>query len=360
MKNCKEMKMTDKKVLLFRADGNNVVGAGHVMRCIAIADAARKKGLLSIFVTAGSEFKHTIETHGHIDVVLNSDFRKMEDELFKLLSIIEKYSPLAIIVDSYYVSLDYFVSLRRIVDCQIVYMDDMGKHPYNCDILINYNIFGIEWRHNYQQLYASSKCPKLMLGTQFAPLRDEFNREKRAKINTTARSILVSTGGADPDHFTLSIIDAIKKQHSDKQFHIILGSMNADKREIRNRTTDMNNIIIHENVTEMAKLMISCDVAISAAGSTLYELCATQTPTITYVLEDNQILGAAGFERAGIIDNAGDIRNEGQMTLAKKLISNAIALCDDVNRRIDISKRQFTVVDGNGAARIVEQIIQWR
>lgn len=35
---------------------------------------------------------------------------------------------------------------------------------------------------------------------------------------------------------------------------------------------------------------------ISAASSTLYELCAMQTPTITYIFADNQVLVAKGFE----------------------------------------------------------------
>lgn len=41
---------------------------------------------------------------------------------------------------------------------------------------------------------------------------------------------------------------------------------------------------------KMSELMQQCDMAVSAAGSTLYELCACGMPTITYVLADNQKL----------------------------------------------------------------------
>lgn len=58
----------------------------------------------------------------------------------------------------------------------------------------------------------------------------------------------------------------------------------------------------------MKKLMMLCDVAVSVAGSTLYELCACGIPTITYVLADNQIPAEEMFEQEGIMLNARDYR----------------------------------------------------
>lgn len=53
------------ELILFRCDGNAFVGSGHIMRCLAIADAARTMGLQSIFLTAGNEFEIIITAHGH-------------------------------------------------------------------------------------------------------------------------------------------------------------------------------------------------------------------------------------------------------------------------------------------------------
>ena len=107
----------------------------------------------------------------------------------------------------------------------------------------------------------------------------------------------------------------------------------------------------------MSELMLNCDVAISAAGSTLYELCATQTPTITYILEDNQQPVADAFAELKVLMNCGDIRNMGPVILADKLIYNAINLCEDYDKRKMISRLQASIVDGKGASRIIDSVI---
>lgn len=104
--------------------------------------------------------------------------------------------------------------------------------------------------------------------------------------------------------------------------------------------------------------MQSCDVAVSAAGGTIYELCLTQTPTITYILADNQISGAEGFEKRGILSNAGDIRDVGLKKLAEDILSRAVGLAKDYDRRCKIAGKMRKVVDGQGAMRIAEKIMR--
>ena len=104
----------------------------------------------------------------------------------------------------------------------------------------------------------------------------------------------------------------------------------------------------------MSKLMRKCDLAVSAAGSTLYELCATQTPTITYILANNQIPGAEGFERHGIMRCVGDWRTLGADCLTELLIKESVALAHNYEERRRIAVRQRSVVDGRGVARILK------
>ncbi len=111
------------------------------------------------------------------------------------------------------------------------------------------------------------------------------------------------------------------------------------------------DVKLHYNVSDMQKLMSDADLAISAAGSTLYELCATQTPTVTYVLADNQIPGAEGFVRHGILCSVGDIRTDADYP--KKLLDAALSLAGDYEKRCRVAKRQRQVVDGAGAGRIL-------
>ena len=83
----------------------------------------------------------------------------------------------------------------------------------------------------------------------------------------------------------------------------------------------LGNAVLHINEHNMSALMQKCDIAISAAGSTLYELCATGIPAITYTLADNQLIAAEQFDKQGIMLSAGDCRDdEGFIVRLEKLL----------------------------------------
>ena len=109
----------------------------------------------------------------------------------------------------------------------------------------------------------------------------------------------------------MELLKAVKADAgiSDIRFHFLIGAMNQDKKEIEKLAEGMSNAVLHYNVSDMKSLICSCDIAVSAAGSTLYEICACGVPLITYVLADNQYEGAKAFEEKGLALNCGDIRN---------------------------------------------------
>ena len=339
-------------MIIFRADGNSQIGTGHIMRCLSIADAARESGEESLFIVSDEKCLKLIESRGHNCIVLDSDYLKMKsDELYPF---IDTYKPSAIIVDSYYVVDEYMKALQIKCDkdTKLVYIDDRCIYPYFCDVLINYNVFGNE--QDYIKLYGSNKNVKFLIGIKYAPLRSEFQFCKRVQ-KSKSNKILISTGGADAEHFTIDLIEEAKK-YSKYSFDIVVGMMNPDGDIINNKTAGIDNIVIRKNVKKMHELMISCDVAISASGSTLYELCATQTPTITYILADNQIPAAEEFNKRGLIKNCGDIRVKGKKIMAKEVIEEAIKLAENFELRKKIADKMSVLVDGKGASRIIDVI----
>lgn len=347
-------------MLLFRADGNPAIGAGHMMRCLSIAGAAKEP---CHFLMADSCFYDMVVSKGYQVSVMNTDYRQMEKELPRLLELIQTLLPSVLFVDSYYVTAAYLSALREAcghISCKLVYIDDVLAFPYPCDILLNYNIYGPDKEQEYRQMYrtAGTEPPRFLLGPSYAPLRKEFQNLPERIVKPEVRHILISTGGSDPEHIARDLAAYITG-HPDGlelfEFHFIIGAMNEDLDQIRQLTALSPNIMLHVNVNNMAELMCRSDLAVSAAGSTLYELCATQTPTITYVLADNQIPGAEGFERHGILRCIGDARAIGEK-LPERLIAEVLRLSNCHEERAVIAKRQRTVVDGNGAGHVVEEI----
>lgn len=104
----------------------------------------------------------------------------------------------------------------------------------------------------------------------------------------------------------------------------------------------------------MRSLMLQCDAAISAGGTTLFELCACGIPAVTYVLADNQVQNAASFEEAGLMLNAGDIRKDRQF--AARFFEYLQALIPDQPLRQRMAEQMQALVDGNGALRLAKVI----
>ena len=94
--------------------------------------------------------------------------------------------------------------------------------------------------------------------------------------------------------------------------------------------------------------MEKADLAISAGGTTLYELSAKGTPAISYAFADNQLRNAEQFAADGLIPYAGDVRVD-------DVYGNIYLLyqkCKNPGIRKQYSEKMQKVIDGRGAARI--------
>ncbi len=337
-------------MIFFRADGNKTIGTGHIMRCLSIADAFKKNGEQAIFILADDSLKLLVEERGYETVILGTDYKIMSDELDNMRDLIAKHQPHCLFIDSYFVTKEYLISLKELV--KTVYIDDLAAFAYPVDILINYNIYAEDI--DYSALYKNEnvKFPKMLLGLKYVPLREEFANVERKNISRKCENVLISTGGADPIHLSLRLAEYISRNcNDDLTYHFLIGAANTDRQIIEKIAENSKNIIIHSNVRNMKDLICSCDIAVSAAGSTLYEICACGLPIITYVLADNQAAGAEAFEKHGLAYSLADIRNKDNV---EELIINSVKT---VLKEHNVKRRGLcSMVDGEGQYRIIRFI----
>ena len=340
-------------MIIFRADGNPDVGTGHIMRCLSIADAFRSMGKEAVFAAADGSMKGLIEARGFRCFVLGTDYRDMPSDLEKTCALAEETGARLIVADSYFVTADYLRGLRQ--RAKLAYIDDRAAFAYPADVLINYNIFAAS--ETYKRLYSESgeDLPRLLLGTGYAPLRAEFRSLPKKEIKEKCTDILISTGGADPVHLGLKMAELISAgcRGSNMRYHLLVGAMNTDADRIVRIASGCENIEVHHGVRDMKSLICSCDIAVSAAGSTLYEICACGVPLITYILADNQIPGAAGFEKQGIAVSCGDARSE---NICRSILRETERLADSFSERKQRSETMQRLTDGMGALRIAEAL----
>lgn len=379
-------------MVVIRADANSKIGMGHVMRCLSVADALLKCGEEVLFVTADDTPVPLLTKKGIPYCVLHTDYADMEAELPELWEVLRELpqgaeSPNAalaqkntsILVDSYYVTEKYLAALKKRITT--IYMDDIYAFSYPVDMLINYNIYGEEMGYEKDAAFADTK---LLLGTEYVPLREEFaagagyaqsRKELSAetenvtpaedRLHQTAEQgrtadggILITTGGSDSFNLAGQLLmeamkyDALKE----KEYHVVSGSLNPHIGELQALAQKHENIHIHCNVTNMAELMAESEVALSAGGSTLYELCAMGVPVIAFSFAENQERLVQTFVKRGIAQYGGNYRMDGN-----KMIQNTIAglekLCGDEALKTEYRRKALQLVDGRGAERIAEALL---
>ena len=332
-----------------RVDANQVIATGHLMRCLSISKEFSRDCL---FITADNNASNIINKNGFDYVCLDSRYDDLDSEISKLDKVILDNNINKLLIDSYYVTPKY---LKYFTDkIKTIYIDDINKFIYPVSALINYSPYYDLF--DYKKLY-KNQITKFLLGCDYVPLRQEFQDINIKKIDNI-KKILITSGGTDNFNFAGNFLEQIinKNLFRDIEFHIVVGSFNKNKDMLYSLELNYNNIILHENVEKMSELMRLCDVAITAGGSTMYELCACSLPAISFSFADNQLYGVKRFDEMGVIRYAGDIRS-GDNILFNNIINILQNYIKNPEKLFDRSFLMKKIVDGNGARRLAREII---
>ncbi len=343
----------------FRVDGSTSIGMGHITRCLSLAKEFKSNNYKVYFISKYDKGTYVIRNNGFEVIKLKNnssksvkgfyygDKRDLEYEVKEIIKAIKLYNIQLLIVDSYNVTEKYFLELKNNIN-KLGYIDDINKFTYPVDILINGNIYGEIM--DYKKYFSNEI---MLLGSRYNLIRDEFKNLPNKKINKEIKDVMITTGGSDPYNITTNIINMFSdtKQLNDVRLHTVVGRGFTNKKELKVLANKNNNIILYEDVKYMSKIMLKCDLAISSGGSTLYELCSTGTPTITFIIADNQINNVEYMKRRGYMDTLGwysDITKENLL----KMINNLYGY----KKRFTLSKKTRNLVDGNGTKRIVKEV----
>lgn len=318
----------------FVASGNENIGMGHIMRTIAISNIMIEKNIQVKFVTKYDYGKAFLKSK-EFDVLPYNVVSDLRDKF-------ENYD--FIVIDDYEVNKELFSFFKQY--CKyLIYIDDLNMFDYNVDMVVNTSI-GAE---NIDYNFNSNK--KYLLGAKYCILRDEFRNINKRVINTNMKDILITTGGSDSHNMTLTLLNFLINKLSNLKYHVIIGYAFKNVQSI-NKLSNQNNIIIYNSPSNMAEIMNKCDIAISAGGNTLYELCSCQVPTIALITANNQINFVKNFEITGCIKSIGMWD-----CIDYNYFYNLLKTMLEYSFRKQIADKQYKLIDGNGVYRIVDSIL---
>lgn len=337
-----------RKNILIRADGNAGIGAGHLMRCLTIAEALENKAQVG-FVCADRDSAELAMSKGFDAYVLGTDYKHMELELPLWEQLFDgNLRNRKILVDSYYVTNVYLEGLQTYG--QVILLDDMCKRPWNVDKLINYNAFATI------EMYDSLNSPyktQYYVGGRYIPIRKEFcGKDYQPKEH--AENILITTGGGDCDNIAGQILDNIRDTSC--TFHVVTGRFNPHYDELLKRSKEYGNVQVYHDVKNMAELMARCDLAVTAGGTTIYELSTLGVPFVCFSYAENQEKLTEYIKDRQIAGYGGAYHKDACGTL-EGIAKQINELKKNSALRKEYSEKERKLVDGEGAKRIA-RIIQ--
>ena len=338
-----------KRSLFIRADGNETIGLGHIMRSMTIANEFRKRGYTCTFLSSAPVSKEIFDRYGFEVIEIGYPYdSKTDAEARQIAEILARNEAKYILVDSYHTNNGYLNILRN--SAAMICINSTGKRLAT-DYLINENIACD--RDYIEELYSGSGV-RLLLGPEYTPIRDEF-RGKSYQASPTVKKVLVTTGGGDQHNFMTELLRMIKAEslYKDIQFTFISGGCNIHYDELAWEAVGCGNVQIIQNSAKMAELMWESDMAVSAGGTTILELSVTGVPAIGMAVAGDQEAGLAFMGHIGMIKYVGRVTEK---EFWHRFFTAFNEMLYSYACREKMSKKCRSYLDGNGAERIFHQI----
>ncbi|NMA49298.1 MAG: UDP-2,4-diacetamido-2,4,6-trideoxy-beta-L-altropyranose hydrolase [Tissierellia bacterium] len=324
------------KVKIF-TEGGFGIGLGHISRCSSLYDEVVSRGIEAEFVIHGN-FKNVDLLKGMM--VKNVNWLS-EDYLNNHINNTDYC-----IVDSYLASEELYQIISN-KSKKALFIDDNARIKYPKGIIVNpsLSVDGLNYPQNDEYIY--------LLGDKYIILRSPFVNVKKNIINKDVKEVLITMGGSDPKELTPKILNGICKNYPLIKFNVVIG--NAFRKANLIERIELNNIEFHYNVDAelMKNLMLKSDFAITAAGQTVYELLAIQTPFIPIKIAENQSNNIQGLRM--INPHQVIIEHEDKFFLKRLEKEFKTMLCKD--KRENLAKLYKNQVEGLGNKRIVDSLL---
>jgi UDP-2,4-diacetamido-2,4,6-trideoxy-beta-L-altropyranose hydrolase len=320
-----------------RADGSHLIGVGHISRALGLAEAMQRQGVETMWLTTSplDSWRDQFERAGSSVVDLGT--RNVEGSMVKAL---KDHQIETVVFDGYSFPQKLLTTVSKFTD-QLVVIDDRVESA-NPDATLTVNPTSIS--------SSVARDPSFVEGPRFLPLRRKGTRTISADLMADQGGpirVLISFGGTDPMGGARKTLESL--QHVNVPLEVVVATGNAPEiavdalRELGANTNHGISIIgLQESLHEWYEW---AQIAVCAAGTTMWELDASRVPVLACCVADNQQKGIQQFENHVnhlVVRNFGDLSTEELAKLIDELIVR-------YNRCVDVP----ALCDFHGADRLV-------
>jgi len=339
---------SNNKTIVFRCDFGSKFGLGHLMRCIALSEEFQKYSYIhTVCLTNHYDEKYDellSQTAMHMIVFPENTIGLA----FNLEDYISDPASSVTLFDNYNVTFEQMNEYKKKYQ-NLVAIDDLADRKFDVDLIINQNI-------NAENLnYKIYQDVKLLLGSKFVLLRKCI---LNAGENRIKNQVFMSFGGGD----IFSRIETLLKMFHEinkklvNTVHIDFAISSEQALMVYPLLEVLDKIKFNyiSNSYDLSSSIARADFAITAAGTTVFELAYLGVPQITLIIDENQRVTGEEINNKGIGLCLGDID--------KILCSDFVGcffefLTNDVMKE-KMSSRARTFINGEGAKEVVGELIK--
>ncbi len=340
--------------LIIRTDASFCMGSGHVLRCLALGQAWKRHGGECLFVLSDPPpaIRERLLQEG-MAVQILSPLPGTPADAEKTIAIAAEYNASWIAIDGYHFDAFFQKHIRSAGFNTLVVDDDGRAKEYTADIILNQNLSA------HPDLYMNRNSDAaLLMGTRHVLLRAEYRKwmDWNREVAAMGNNILVTMGGSDPVDITSRVVSALAAADlPELRLMVVVGPANPRREALAELArAHPETVRIFQDVREMAVLMAEADMAVMAAGTTVWETAYMALPSLLIPIAENQRAVAEHFHehKAGI--NLGWHADISLPVLVEKVQS----LGQSFTQRSQMAQNGRRLVDGNGCRRVLRAMLE--
>jgi UDP-2,4-diacetamido-2,4,6-trideoxy-beta-L-altropyranose hydrolase len=330
--------------LLIRADASLAIGTGHVMRCLALAQAWQSAGGKTCLVATELPDALTprVTEEGVTLAWIRANAGSSEDA-DETVTLARRIGADWVVIDGDRFGSDFLATVRG-AGFRVLLIDDFAdRESFPADVIVNPDLDddGLPYRKR-------GATAQLLLGPSYILLRREFKQEiEKETIRKAGNRILVTLGGSDPENLSPQIASSLAAC-PDLETTVVAGAGFNNVDQLFALRSNKLRVIF--NPPNMAQFMKEADVAIVVAGGTLWELLSMGCSVLSYSRNSPQARVIQSLSRRGVVVDMGrtDEFNSSRLVASvKELVASSLVL----ERMASLGR---ALVDGLGAGRVIE------
>lgn len=279
------------------------------MRCLSLGQMLKDKGHNVYYATKTRNEKLLLRLRmENFEVIeLNENLNPAED-VNALIQTGKRIDSKWIITDGYNFSTDYQKAIKE-NGFELLTIDDIADFYFVSDIVLNQNL-------NAENIFNYSCEPytKLLLGVDYVLLRREYRNLGNYDriVKRECENILITFGGSNAEKHIENILETFNLIEGTYLHLRILFDMVTENRRILDLVSgSKHRIELLQSQENIIPLIQWCDIAVSASGSTVWELSVLKTPAVIVPIADNQIPIAEELDKrdsALVLKDTNDIK----------------------------------------------------